>query len=88
MISGWGAVAEESNTGFNYSETVFRDYVWANDQTYNPVPVFTVSGPPFTYTTLIQSASHKYYVGTNTFSGGTQVFNGNIYYFKDHGDTF
>lgn len=93
VISGWrpGDTAD-SASGFNYSfdPTVFRDFIWATDPvgTWNPLPVWTSSGPPYTYSTLIMSAAHQYYVGTQTFTGGTQVFSGSIYHYKDHGDTY
>ena len=92
VINGWGADAAESNAGFNYDPdpTVFRDQIWAFDTrgTWNPHPVWTSEDPPYTYNTIIQNAAHQYYVGTTTAPGGTRVFNGNLWHYRDHGYTF
>ncbi len=91
VITGWNKPTgdlPESNTAFNYSTTVFRDHIWASNSAWNPVPVFTSSGPPYTYFTLIMTAPQQYYVGTNVPTGGTQVYSGNIYHYRDHGDAY
>ena len=66
----------------------FEDVVGAPNGAGGPAPVYTGSGPNYTYITIIkQTEDQKWFIGTATNGDGYEVFDGGLEYYQDHGST-
>jgi len=85
VVSGWPDPSPTGSSQFNYSAYVFADWIAADGPSWNPAPVYTSSGKPYIYNTLLKYAPQTWRVGSQTPGNGTQVHSGNIKYYRDHG---
>lgn len=86
VVSGWPNPAATSAGNFNYSTFAFIDYISAHGP-YNPQPLFTSGQAPFTYNSTIKYAPQSWFVGSQMTGAGLRVFDGEIRYYRDHGDS-
>ncbi len=68
----------------------FVDVIGADSasSTWNPDPVYTGSGPSYTYNTVIlKNTDQKWHIGTETNGSGLKIFDGEAKWFRDHGSS-
>ena len=88
VTSGWPDPAEGSSTWFPQGEYWFIDSIAADGGgSYVPDPVYTGSGPTYTYNTKLKWATQKWFIGTTTNGSGHQMFDGDVEFYRDHGIT-
>lgn len=51
-----------------------------------PIPTYTSSTPPYSYSTIYLDGSHYLKAGSTSYANGIDVYSGTIQYFQDHGD--
>ncbi len=68
-------------------EYYFEDVIGAPAAEGTPSPIYTGSGPNYTYSTVIKTTSdQKWYVGDQTPHGdGTEILDLSVKYYQDHG---
>ncbi|MCC7341153.1 MAG: hypothetical protein IT170_08710 [Bryobacterales bacterium] len=86
VVSGWPDPETTSASEFNYSQYAFIDHI-SSHGSYNPQPMFTSGQAPFTYNSIIKFAPQSWFVGSQAPGAGLRVFNGEIRYYRDHGDS-
>ena len=85
-ISGWTEPSEDDTAGYVANNYYWEDSIGASSNTWNPDPVYTSSGPPYTYNTLImETDDQKWYIGTTTNGSGIKIFDGSAEWYQDHG---
>ena len=86
VVSGWSDPPESSASGYGDSDEYWEDSIGATSNTWNPDPVYTSSGPPYTYDTLImKTGDQKWFIGTTSNGSGIKIFDGSAEWYQDHG---